>query len=79
MGCPVNQETPVEMARRHVAEAETRIARQELLITKMTDKGLDTGQAEAILCTFETTLRLMREDLEVLEARSGSLKWARKG
>lgn len=36
---------------------------QRKRIADLERRGLDTKQAEAILATFETTLRILREDL----------------
>lgn len=57
------QETPLEMARRHVIEGEARVASQRERVAELAGQGLDTTQADEILATFEGTLRLMREDL----------------
>jgi hypothetical protein len=53
------------MARRHVAEGKDRIARQEILIAKLDRDGHAELAVKAgeLLTTFETSLRLMREDL----------------
>ena len=57
------QETPLEMARRHVIEGEARVASQRARVAELASEGRDTTQAEEILATFETTLRFMRQDL----------------
>ena len=61
-------EDPVSQARRHVAEAEMRVARQRALIERLSSnpKYSDlTTQARAILETLQTTLSLAREHLEL--------------
>jgi hypothetical protein len=60
-------EDPVSQARRHVAEAEARIARQEALVARLaySSKYLPlAGQATEILGTLKQTLRLARDHLE---------------
>ena len=57
------------MARRHVAEGEKRVEHQAILIAEL-DRGGRTElavQARELLTTFETSLRLMREDLSRIE------------
>ena len=61
-------EDPVSQARRHVAEGEARIERQEALVARLSDdsKYLSlAGQAREILSTLKQTLRLAREHLEL--------------
>lgn len=66
-------ETPLEVAQRHVAEAEARVAVQTTRVKDLAHRGLDTGQAQALLVLFEQTLRFMREDLvEEQERAAGS-------
>jgi hypothetical protein len=57
------------MARRHVAEGKDRVARQEILIAKLDRDGHTelAVQARELLTTFETSLRLMCEDLLRIE------------
>jgi hypothetical protein len=60
-------EDPVSEARRHVAEAEGRIERQEALVARLSDSGKYLSladQATEILGTLKQTLRLAREHLE---------------
>jgi hypothetical protein len=60
------QETPLELAQRRVCEAEARVASQRERIAELAREGRegrDTTQANAILGSFETTLRFMRQDL----------------
>jgi hypothetical protein len=61
-------ETPLAMARRHVAEAELRIARQKALIAKLVyDKhsGMILQRADTLLALLEDGLRLAREHLRL--------------
>lgn len=63
-----HKEDPVSQARRHVAEAEARIERQEALVARLSDdsKYLSlAGQAREILSTLKQTLRLARDHLEI--------------
>lgn len=46
-------ETLLEMAKRHVAQGEKHIARQELLIGRLRDHNLPTEDADALLVWFE--------------------------
>jgi len=60
-------EDPVSQARRHVAEAEARIERQEALVAMLSDSSKHlslAGQAKEILSTLKQTLRLARDHLE---------------
>ena len=58
-------ETPLEMARRHVAEGEARCTRQaEILREMITDDHPEAARAaEKILATLEDILATLREDL----------------
>jgi hypothetical protein len=60
------------MARRHVKDGEGYIARQEALIAELDREGHVTLAvvARELLCTFETSLLLMREDLARIEKES---------
>jgi hypothetical protein len=57
------------MARRHVAEGEKRVEHQASLIAELDRDGRTelTVQARELLTTFETSLKLMREDLSRIE------------
>jgi len=63
------------MARRHVAEGEAHVARQEILIAELYRDGHTelAVNARELLTTFETSLRLMREDLSRIENESRRL------
>ena len=65
-------ETPLEMARRHVAESEARCAQQaEVLREMIADNHPHAAEvAKRLLATLEDTLDLMRERLEIEEARA---------
>jgi hypothetical protein len=57
------------MARRHVAEGEERVARQEILIAELDRDGHPELAVEAreILTTLQTSLQLQRDDLSLIE------------
>jgi hypothetical protein len=59
-------ETPLDVAQRRVADghdAETHVNAQAARVEDLARRGLDKAQAKAVLAVFETTLRIMREDL----------------
>src|SRR4051794_11712795 len=66
----VKTETPLEQARRHVAEAEPRVARQRALVEHLREHGHETVKAQRLLATMESILRLMREHVAFEEERS---------
>ena len=51
----------LEIATRHVTEAEERYAGQQALIKRMVAVGQDTTEAEAVLRRVEQTLDLLRQ------------------
>jgi hypothetical protein len=53
-------ETEMEMAVRHVAEQEKRIARQEALIEHLRKVGVPPHDALALLATMQELLETMR-------------------
>lgn len=53
-------ESLLELAQRHVADAEVRVMRQKALVAHLAQLGLDTEQAEKLLDTFERVLDSMR-------------------
>jgi hypothetical protein len=63
------------MARRHVAEGEDRVVQQKILIAELDRDGHAelAIKARELLTTFETSLRLMREDLLRIENESRRL------
>jgi outer membrane lipoprotein-sorting protein len=62
------KESPLEVARRRVAEAEARVKDQAARVEQAARRGQNTMQAKAVLDVFEGTLRILREDLARLEA-----------
>ena len=61
-------EDPLSQARRHVAEGEARIERQEALVARLSDNSKYASlanQGRGILGTLKQTLRLAREHLEL--------------
>jgi hypothetical protein len=63
------QETLLEMAQRHVAEGEARVAHQTALVAGLARDGRNTARAEALLATLKNTLYLMRDVLARERAR----------
>jgi hypothetical protein len=57
----------LEMARRHVAEAEEHIARQRAVVAGLERDGHDTSEAKASLVQFEELYRLHVDDRDRLE------------
>jgi hypothetical protein len=68
-------EDPLSMAQRHVAEGEKRVEHQAILIAELDRAGrIELAvQARELLTAFETSLRLMREDLSRIENESRRL------
>jgi len=61
----------VQQARRHVAQAEKRLAQQRERIERMTrdgDSSATLKSAESMLHTFEKTLDAMRQHLSIEES-----------
>lgn len=58
-----SNETALKLARRQVAECETRLARQRSIVADLAQQGCDTAQAEALLDTIMEKLHFMREQL----------------
>src|SRR5262245_7906586 len=56
-------ESILDQARRHVAEAASRIEEQERRIEDMLREGHDTTEAERLLENFIETLRVMQDHL----------------
>jgi hypothetical protein len=66
-------ETPLEMAIRHIVEGEERYARQVALVACREQEGRDITEAERLLINFEQVLSLMREHRNrLLEEQKGS-------
>ena len=69
-------ETPLEMAERHVAEGEHRIARQKELIEELVRDQHDAvvQKARGVLATLEESQRLARIHLELEREHYGDSK-----
>lgn len=65
-------ETPLEMAKRHVREAEQRIVRLTKRVINMRTRGYDTEQAERLLSNFHDLLQLAHRHLKHEEAIAAS-------
>lgn len=52
----------LQMADRHIAEAERHVLKQEELLSELRMKGADTDLAEQLLAEFHHSLRMYRED-----------------
>lgn len=61
----------LDMANRHIAEAERHIVRQEEIITDLGAKSADTNLAEELLAEFQATLRMHREDRDLIARELG--------
>lgn len=62
-------ETPLDLAQRHVAAGEERVARQQALIAALVQQGCDTVDAQALLATMEDALQILRERLDLEQKR----------
>jgi hypothetical protein len=58
---PASDETELELATRHVAEAESWHAEQSAVVSRMMALGHDTTKAEKLLADFEVTLNRIRD------------------
>ena len=56
----------LDMARRHVAEAQLRIARQAVLLARLRAEGQPTGLASDLLASMTETARHMRAHYDLL-------------
>jgi hypothetical protein len=58
-------ESAIDMEERHIAEGEVRVARQEALVAKLIEKGLDECLilAEDLLSLLHESVELSRERL----------------
>ena len=68
-------ESPIEMARRHVAEADQRVARQKALLDELLrdgHAGRGIAQARSVLEVLEQSLRLAREHLRLEREHYGN-------
>jgi hypothetical protein len=62
----MTKETMLEMAIRHLAQQEARIAKQRALIARMSDHGLPITDATNLLASMETLRRQIRDELNGL-------------
>ena len=60
-------ESDLEMARRHVAEAERHVQLQRDIVAHLRDLGGDVDTAEQLLSLFEETLDIHRAHRDRLE------------
>ncbi len=58
-----SEESPLELAKRRMVEAEERVKAQAARVAETARRGGDTTQDKATLAVFQTTLRFMLEDL----------------
>ena len=61
----------LDMANRHIAEAERHIVRQEEIITGLRTQGADSVLAEELLAEFQATLRTHRDDRDMIATQLG--------
>ena len=61
----------LDMANRHIAEAERHILRQEEIITGLRTQGADSVLAEELLAEFQAALRMHRDDRDMIAAQLG--------
>ena len=66
------EESNLEMARRHVREAEEKVASQTAIVHRLQAHGHDTQQAESLLENFKGILHLAREHLAIEEREHGA-------
>lgn len=62
-----------ELARRHVAQGERLIARQQEIITELEDGGQDASGAKQMLASFQGILQLHIADRDRLEKELGDV------
>lgn len=58
----------LDMVLRHIAEGEQHISNQEVIITKLRIRQLDTKAAEEALAVFNEMLRIHRHNCDVIAA-----------
>ena len=63
-------ESPLEEARRHVADAELRVQEQEARIMELRSHRHATESAERLLLAFKQTLQTMRSHLDYEERKA---------
>jgi hypothetical protein len=59
----LHDETKLEMALRHVREAEEKVAHQERIVRELQAHGHDSTQAEKLLMNFREILDIARAHL----------------
>ena len=69
------EETRLERARRDVAEAEDHIGRQELLIVRLRDRGVNAMHAAMVLDAMRGAWHTARERLAREEAATRVALW----
>jgi hypothetical protein len=71
-------ESELEIARRHVKEAEARLVRQETIVAEMerANRPDDVELGRRLVDTLRTSLRLARAHVERLEKGASNLWWA---
>jgi hypothetical protein len=62
-------ETELEMVTRHIREGAEHVAKQRALIAELRANGHPTGEAEALLATFEDLQRQHEAHLARIEGR----------
>lgn len=60
-------ETPIEMARRHVAQGEAHVRRQREIVARLSERQLPSQEAMELLLEFEDTLQDHRASLARME------------
>ena len=65
-------ETRLQIAERHVRQAEMHVARQQQMIEKLRRRNRSTVDDEKLLHIFMETLRVHQDDLEKLSPESRS-------
>jgi len=69
----------LELADRHVAEAESRIARQREIVAEHEARGWPLDQARLLLTSFEQTLHEMLEHRIAIAAELAEASGSQKG
>lgn len=67
----------IELARRHVTEAQERLAWLRVQVARTIAAGQDPTNGEKLVRSFEATLRNMREHLALEEGRHTPVPWKR--
>jgi aspartyl-tRNA synthetase len=62
------------LAKRHVSMAEARVARQEAVVSKLIQDGLDAAKAQELLRLMHHTLDLRRQRLQALLTQRAARK-----